>query len=380
MFWFAVIILALTVLINLEAVIGHSQIERLRDLPLGNNRPAPRVSVVVAARDEERNIDTAMQSMLAQDYPDYEVVVVDDRSTDRTGLILDRIAAADTRFRVVHVTELPPGWLGKCHALQIGADQSTGEWLLFADADIHMDPTTLGRAVRFCDERGVDHLAILPSLTLPGLWLEGFGVFFLWALLLFAKPWKARNPTSWFHVGVGAFNLVRRSAYVAVDGHRPIRLRPDDDMKLGKILKRSGCRQEALIGHGLLDVEWYHSLREMIVAFEKNAFAGLEYSILLSVAGGLVQVAVGVIPIVALPFTTGTTQLLLAVQVGLSLAIFAKLARSIGSRPVVALIYPLEALLFVYILWRTMVVNLASGGIQWRGTFYSLGELKANRI
>ena len=380
MFWFAVIILALTVLINLEAVIGHSQIERLRDLPLGNNRPAPRVSVVVAARDEERNIDTAMQSMLAQDYPDYEVVVVDDRSTDRTGLILDRIAAADTRFRVVHVTELPPGWLGKCHALQIGADQSTGEWLLFADADIHMDPTTLGRAVRFCDERGVDHLAILPSLTLPGLWLEGFGVFFLWALLLFAKPWKARNPTSWFHVGVGAFNLVRRSAYVAVDGHRPIRLRPDDDMKLGKILKRAGCRQEALIGHGLLDVEWYHSLREMIVAFEKNAFAGIEYSILLSVVGGLVQLAVGVIPIVALPFTTGTTQLLLAVQVGVSLAIFAKLARSIDARPVVALIYPLEALLFVYILWRTMVVNLASGGIQWRGTFYSLRELKANRI
>ena len=380
MFWFAVIILALTVLINLEAVIGNSQIERLRDLPLGDNRPAPRVSVVVAARDEERNIETAMRSMLVQDYPDYEVVVVNDRSTDRTGAILDRMAAADSRFKVVHLTELPPGWLGKNHALQVGAGQSTGEWILFTDADIHMDPTTVGRAIRFCDERGVDHLAILPTLILPGLLLEGFGVFFLWSLLLFAKPWKARNPTSWFHVGVGAFNLVRRSAYLAVDGHRLIRLRPDDDMKLGKILKRAGFRQDALSGQGLLNVEWYHSLGEMIPAFEKNAFAGLEYSILLSLVGGLVQLAAGVIPIAALPFTTGMTQLLLAVQVGMSLAIFVKLARSIDSRPAVALIYPVVVLLFVYILWRTMVVNLASGGIQWRGTFYSLRELKANRI
>ncbi len=380
MFWFAVVILVLSVLITAEAVIGSAQIERLRDLPLRDRRPAPRVSVVVAARDEERNIETAMRSMLEQDYPDYEVVVVNDRSTDRTGLILDRIAATDTRFRVVHVTELPPGWLGKNHALQVGADESTGEWILFTDADIHMDPTAVGRAIRFCEDRGVDHLAIAPNLILPGLLLEGFGVFFLWSFLLFAKPWKARNPGSWFHVGVGAFNLVRRSAYRAVGGHQPIRLRPDDDLKLGKILKQAGFRQDALSGQGLLSVEWYHSLREMIPAFEKNMFAGVEYSVLLSLTGGLVQLAAGVIPIMTLPFVAGPTRWLLAAQVALSLGVFAKLARSIEVRPAVALIYPVVVVLFVYILWRTMVVNLASGGIQWRGTFYSLRELKANRI
>ena len=380
MFWFAVVILVLSGLITLEAVIGNSQIERLRDLPFRDAGPAPRVSVVVAARDEERNIETAIRSMLTQDYPDFQVVVVDDRSTDRTGSILDRLAADDPRLHVVHIGELPSGWLGKNHALQIGADQSSGEWILFTDADIHMDPTALGRAIRFCDERGVDHLAIAPNLILPGLLLQGFGVFFLWSFLLFAKPWKARNPKSWFHVGVGAFNLVRRKAYRAVDGHRPIRLRPDDDLKLGKILKRAGFRQDALSGQGLLSVEWYHSLGEMIPAFEKNMFAGVEYSVLLSLVGGVVQLAAGVVPLVALFFTTGTTQLLLAVQIVLSLAIFVKLARSIDTRAAVALIYPVVVVLFVYILWRTMVVNLVSGGIQWRGTFYSLRELKANRI
>ena len=380
MFWFAMIILVLSGLIALEAVIGNSRIERLRNLPCRAAGPGPKVSIVVAARDEERNIETAMRSMLTQDYPNYEIVAVDDRSTDQTGPILDRLAAEDRRFRVVHVTNLLPGWLGKNHALQVGADQSSGEWILFTDADIHLNPTALGRAIRFADERGIDHLAIAPNLILPGLLLEGFGVFFLWSFLLFAKPWKARDPKSWFHVGVGAFNLVRRSAYRAVDGHRPIRLRPDDDLKLGKILKRAGFRQDALSGHGLISVEWYHSLREMIPAFEKNMFAGIEYSIMLSLIGGVVQLAAGVVPVVALFFTSGMTQLLLGVQVALSLAIFIKLARSIDTRATVALIYPVVVLLFVYILWRTMVVNLATGGIQWRGTFYSLRELKANRI
>lgn len=380
MFWLALVILGLTVLIALEALIGNARIGRLFDTPSGAPGPMPRLSVVVAARDEERNIGTALRSLLAQDYPNFEVVVVDDRSTDQTGPILERMAVSDSRLRVVHVAELPAGWLGKNHALHVGAGQASGEWILFTDADIHMDPSTFGRAIRFCGERGVDHLAIAPTLILPGLLLEGFGVFFLWSFLLFAKPWKARDPKSWFHVGVGAFNLVRRASYQAVDGHRSIRLRPDDDLKLGKILKRAGFRQDALSGTGLLSVEWYHSLGEMIPAFEKNMFAGVEYSILLSLAGGLAQLAAGVVPIVALGFTSGPTQLVLAVQVGLSLAVFAALARSIKSRPAVALIYPVVVLLFVYILWRTMVVNLVSGGIQWRGTFYPLRELKANRI
>ena len=380
MFWFAVAILVLGVLVTIEALVGNARIERLGDLPPRGPGPAPRLSVVVAARDEERNIATALRSLLAQDYPDFEVVVVDDRSTDQTGPILDRMAASDSRLQIVHVSVLPSGWLGKNHALQVGAGQASGEWILFTDADIHMDPSTFSRAIRFCAERGVDHLAIAPKLILPGLLLEGFGVFFLWSFILFAKPWKARDPNSWFHVGIGAFNLVRRTAYDTVDGHRPIRLRPDDDLKLGKLLKRAGFRQDALSGQGLLSVEWYHSLGEMILAFEKNMFAGVEYSVVLSLAGGLLQLAAGVVPIVALGFTVGTTQLLLAAQVALGMAIFAKLARSIDSRPVVALIYPIVVLLFVYILWRTMLVNLVSGGIRWRGTFYPLRELKANRI
>jgi cellulose synthase/poly-beta-1,6-N-acetylglucosamine synthase-like glycosyltransferase len=318
--------------------------------------------------------------MLTQRYPDYEIVVVDDRSSDRTGSILDTMAASEPRLRVIHVEVLPGGWLGKNHALQSGADHATGDWLLFTDADIHLDPETLSRAIRYCEERKIDHLAIAPELILPGFLLEAFGVFFLYSFLSFTKPWKASDPKSWFFVGVGAFNLVRREAYRAVDGHHRIRLRPDDDLKLGKILKRAGFRQAALGGQRMLRVEWYHSLGEMIRGFEKNMFAGVDYSVLLSLAGGVVQLLAGVVPLLLVPFVAGPARWLLLGQIGWSALVFARFAQATGARASVALGYPIVVLLFVYILWRTMVLNLVQGGIQWRGTFYSLRELKANRI
>ncbi|MBL8985272.1 MAG: glycosyltransferase [Gemmatimonadetes bacterium] len=379
MTWFAGILLGISVLVALEVLVGNRQVARLEALPPWSAGRPPRVSVVVAARDEERGIEPAVRSMLAQRYPDLELVVVDDRSTDRTGAILDRLAAEDPRLAVVQVAELPAGWLGKNHALHLGAERASGEWLLFTDADIHLAPEVVSRAVRRAEEGRFDHLAAAPTLILPGLLLKAFGVQFLFSFLSFAKPWKASDPGSRFFVGVGAFNLVRRSAYVAVGGHAPIRLRPDDDMKLGKILKRGGFRAEALDGGGMISVEWYHSLGEMVRGFEKNMFSGVEYSMAFSVAGGLAQLLV-LSPLVLLPVATGLAQWLFGLQVLVALAMFAILARGMRVTPVVALLYPVVVVLFVAILWRTMFVNLRDGGIRWRGTFYSLRELKANRV
>jgi glycosyltransferase involved in cell wall biosynthesis len=378
--WLAVVLLLVTVAVAAEAIFGGRQLERLAKLPPRSPVGAPRLSIVVAARDEERGIETAVRSMLGQDYPDYEIVVVDDRSTDGTGAILDRLAATEPRLTVVHVTSLPPGWLGKNHALHLGAQRATGEWLLFTDADIHLEDRVLGRAVRYCEDRGIDHLASSPEVVMPGLLLQGFGVFFLYSFLTFAKPWKAKNPKSWFFIGVGAFNLVRRAAYLAVGGHQPIRLRPDDDMKLGKILKRGGFRQDAVNGQGAVRVEWYHSLGELVRGLEKNMFSGVEYSISLSLFGGAFQLLVGVFPIVAMFLTDGTAQLVYAAQLSIGLVTMGLMARSVAVSPMVALITPVVVGLFVYILWRTMAVNLINGGIRWRGTFYSLRELKGNRV
>ncbi len=193
-------------------------------------------------------------------------------------------------------------------------------------------------------------------------------------------PWKAADPKSWFFIGIGAFNLIRREAYQAIGGHERLRLRPDDDLKLGKVLKRAGFRQEAANGYGLISVAWYHSLGQMIRGFEKNMFAGVDYHVGLSLAGGLLQLLLGVFPVIAVFLTTGPARVVFAVQIAASLATMAVHARSLGLRLWLALLFPVVVVLFVFILWRTMVLNLIQGGMQWRGTFYSLRELKANRI
>src|SRR3954452_1043165 len=142
---------------------GARSIRALRDLP-PLAAPLPRVSIIIPARNEERNLEEALRSVLALDYDDLEIDVADDRSTDRTGEILDRMAAANPRLRVVHIRELPSGWLGKNHALELGGRKATGDYLLFTDADIVMEPTALRRAVGAMERDGIDHLAVSPEI------------------------------------------------------------------------------------------------------------------------------------------------------------------------------------------------------------------------
>jgi len=338
------------------------------------------VSVIVAARDEVRHVEEAARSLASQDYPELEVVFVDDRSTDGTGEILDRLAATASRLRVVHVRDLPPDWLGKNHALQVGADAARGDWLLFTDADVHWAPDTVRRAVGYAEEHGLDHLVAAPRVELPGLLLQAFGVQFMQSFLLFSRPWRVRDPKSRCFVGVGAFNLVRRLAYQKVGGHRSIALRPDDDMKLGKILKRGGFRQDLVRGDGLLWVEWYRSFGELQRGLEKNMFSGVDYRPLISVLGGMAQLVVGVVPVVLVWMAGGVGTLFFGAQIFLMVVLAASAAREARASPLVALLYPVSVLLFVYLLWRTMVVNLREGGITWRGTFYPLAKLRTNRV
>lgn len=380
MLWFALVVLGLTVAVGLELGLGVRRLARLSDVPPAEADRTPRVSIVVAARDEARHVESAARSVLSQDYPALQVIFVDDRSTDGTGAILDRVAAGDPRLTAVHVTELPPGWLGKNHALHLGAEGAAGEWLLFTDADVHWSPSTVARAIRYAEERRLDHLVAAPRIDLPGFLLQAFGLHFMQAFLVFAKPWRARDPRSRRFVGVGAFNLVRRAAYEQVGGHRRIALRPDDDMKLGKILKRAGFRQDAVRADDLLQVEWYRSWRELSQGLEKNLFSGVDYRPALSVLGGLAQLAVGVAPLILVWWSSGLARIALVAQILFALGFQLAAARAARIAGTVALVYPLVAGLFVYILWRTMVLNLVHGGITWRGTFYSLRDLKANRV
>jgi glycosyltransferase involved in cell wall biosynthesis len=365
---------------GLDVYFGLRRLARAKALPPWDGPNPPAVSLVVPARNEARNIETAMRSLLAQRWPALEVVAVDDRSEDATGAILDRMSAADPRLTVVHVDALPPGWLGKNHALHLGAAQARGAWILFADADVVMHPELLSRMVRYATDRGYDHVALGPEMRMPGFLLEAFSTGFVLSFHGFMRPWKARDPRSASFIGIGAFNLVRADVYRRAGGHEPIRLRPDDDIKLGKLLKRSGARQDLVEGTGMASVEWYHSLRELLHGLEKNAFAGLEYRVLFAVPAVLFHLTLGLAPLAGMVLLRGLPQLLSAAMVGWALFLYGHIAGRIGTRRSTALLYPVFVVMFNWIVLRTMVVNLRDGGIRWRGTFYPLAELRKNRV
>ena len=277
---------------------------------LTNVRPAlhgPPLSSVAVAWNESGRIETALRSLLHLDYPNLEIIVVNDRSTDETGAILDRLARQHSRFRIKHVSKLPEGWLGKNHALHVGAAEASGALLLFSAADVVFEPTTLRRAVALIEQEGLDHLAALPDVRVPGLALNAFVVACSVFFFLYTRPWKARNGRSWHHIGVGAFNLIRAGAYRAIGTHDAIAMRPDDDIKLGKLVKKRGLRQDVVYARDLVTVEWYSSLGKLIDGLMKNAFAGVNYSLVAVAVSTTALFLIYVWPFLALFATHGAT-------------------------------------------------------------------------
>lgn len=372
--------LALVALMALAQLVwGYLEIPALRDVPPA--WPAhPRVSVIVAARDEERHIGAAVASLLLQAYPNFELIVVDDRSSDATAIILDDISRQHGRLSVIHVQHLPTGWLGKNHALHLGAERATGELLLFADADVMLETQALSRAVRLAQIERADHVAVAPELALPTWPLALVVNYFMMWFLLWLRPWKAADPSSRAFIGIGAFNLVRADAYRDVGGMARIALRPDDDIMLGKLLKSSGYRQVLASGEREVSVEWYRTLGELARGFRKNAYAGLQYSMALAIGAVVGNLLLGVWPFVAIWLTGGTEQILYGTAAIGQMAAYAGPAIKQRTRPWLAILYPAAALIFVTILAAAVLRTLRRKGIEWRGTYYSLEELRANRL
>lgn len=358
---------------------GTGSMPRLAEYAFDGVATWPRVSICFAARDEARGVEQAVRSFLALDYPDLEVIGIDDRSSDVTGAILDRLAADDGRLHVCHLHELPPGWLGKNHALQRAGERASGDWLLFTDADVVLAPRALRQAVVAARCTGADHLAVAPQIDVSN-WPLGVSVsVFLLLFGVYCRPWAARRPGPW-HVGIGAFNFVRAAAYRAVGGHVELRLRPDDDMKLGKRLKLGGYRTVALLGRGSVRVEWYRTVGELVRGLKKNAFAGLEYSGALVVAVLLLQFLFFLWPFFAVWTTAGLEQLGYAGSILALLWLHADLAEQQGWPRAYALGLPLGIVLFGFIVANSAVSALRTGNIEWRGTRYPLAALRANRV
>ena len=244
------------------------------------------------------------------------MIAVDDRSTDATGAILDAIAAEEDRLRVVHVRELPGGWLGKTHALQSASEATSATWLLFSDADVILAPGALRRAVAWAEREGIDHVAVMFDVVTEGEGERIFLAFFGLMAAIYAPRWQVAARASRTHVGVGAFNLVRAEAFHAIGGFRRVALSVDDDMRLGQALKVAGYATRLVVGRGAVSVRWQVGLAGMIRGLEKNSFAVLDYRLPVALLALLAIVVIGMAPHAGLFVGPWWSRALCAVGIG----------------------------------------------------------------
>ena len=250
--------------------------------------PLPRISIIFAARDEAEKLPQALATFARLDYPNYEIIAADDRSVDATGAILDAAAAGNANFKAVHIAQLPDGWLGKPHALETAYRESSGEWIVFTDADVRFAPTVLRKALGLMESKGWDHLTILADIDMKGFWEITAIAFFGMGFVLGTRPWRVSNPRSHSYMGVGAFQMVRRSAYEKMGTHQHLRMEVIDDMKLGKLIKESGFRSGLAVSQNSVRVRWHEGFGEIVRGVTKNMFAGFQFKIayaLFAIAG-----------------------------------------------------------------------------------------------
>jgi len=343
----------------------------------------PRVSIIVPARNEEATIEQALHTLLSLDYDNYEIIAVNDRSTDRTGEIMENLAEANSnksKLRVIHHNELPPGWLGKTHAMWTASNLATGDWLLFTDADVLFKPDSLRRALAYAEAGPADHVVLFPRMIMkrPG---EYMMIAFFQTMFMFGhRPWKVADPSTDDHMGVGAFNLVRRHVYDAVGTYQALRMEVLDDMKLGKVVKKAGFAQRNVFGGDLISIRWARGAFGIVNNLTKNFFAVLSFQwwrALLSVFG-LAFLNFG--PFLGIWPAHGWARLPYAIALGSMFLIYLGISWRSSVPAYYFLLHPASSALFIYTLLRSTFLTLWNDGIVWRGTKYPLEELRKGMV
>jgi hypothetical protein len=336
-----------------------------------------RCSVVVAARDEEARIEETVRRLLAQRGVLVEVIAVDDRSTDRTGDILRRLAAEDARVRVRRVEALPEGWLGKCHACHVGASATTGDWILFTDADCWLKPDVIGRALRVAARDGADHVTLTPGVAPETLGAGAWHLALLGSLANWLSGVNRDRPGA--YLGMGAFNLVHTPAYRACGGYEALRLTVVDDLRLGLLLRRAGKRTRGFLGGDDAECDWGTTVRGMVRIMEKNYFALMDFRAGAALAAGLGGTTLWCVA--ALGPLAGTAAGIGAGLALLSTALPACLfAQRLGWPLAAAALTPLIYPVLFYAILNSAWVTLRQGGIWWRDTFYPLDALRRGAV
>ena len=341
---------------------------------------SPLICVIVPARNEEAAIEATLRSLLAIEGVPIEIIAVDDRSEDATGAIIDRIAAealrAGKRLRVLHVRELPEGWMGKTYAMAAAAREATTDWLLFTDADVVFRKDSICRAMKLIEERPSDHFVLYPTVVVESfgerMMIGCFIALSVWG----ARPWRIDDPRARRDaIGVGAFSLVRRSVYQALGGYEALRMEVVEDLRMGHSIKAAGYQQRVAFGRDLIRIRWARGAVGVVRNLSKNAFAIVRFKtwMLLGVCAALL--AMNVLPVAGF-FVGAWAATAAAVTLGMVALLYRAYQRQTGISWLYALTFPIGTCVFVYALLQSMVLALARGGVRWRGTLYPLRELR----
>jgi glycosyltransferase involved in cell wall biosynthesis len=351
------------------------------ELPAVAAGAGPDVTVVVPACNEEATIVATLQSLLASTGVGLQVIAVDDRSTDGTGACMESVAAewrssggAHT-LEVIHVQELPQGWLGKPHAMAIAAERARAPWLLFTDGDVLFVPNAMELALRQAQAVRADHLILVPTLILKSAgeraMLAAMQVLSQWTIRL----WRVANPKAKDFMGVGGFNLIRHDAYRQVGGFEALRMEVLDDLRLGWKVKRAGLRQHVALGPGLVRIRWIEGSLAVVRLVEKNGFAVYRFRLGLTLLACIGLALHAVFPVVAMIVGGWTALAGVLTYAGIAMVYEGNRRVTQVSAWHAVLFAPAVAVVIIAFL-RSALLTLTRGGVMWRGTLYPLSELR----
>jgi chlorobactene glucosyltransferase len=345
----------------------------------------PRISVIVPARNEERNIRRCVECLLAQTYPDFELIVLDDRSTDATPGILRGCASLDPRLTVIDGAELPPGWAGKPHALYQAAQAAGGEWLCFVDADTFAGPQALASVYARAQAARADLFSIMTGQEVPTFWERVILPVVFTALSVGFSPRRVNDPSRMDAIANGQFILIKRSVYEAVGGHAALKDSIVEDRDLAVLVKGAGFRLVIADGRQVAQTRMYTSLSEMWEGWTKNIFLGLSGSAGLLLLGAL-GAFLSLVAALALPLWTlaglvwwaaapASAAWLVAAEAALlwGWLVFwrVRVLRDMQIPAWYALTIPLGAGLFAAMLFASAWKVISGRGVTWKGRRYA---------
>jgi chlorobactene glucosyltransferase len=340
---------------------------------------APFVSILVPARNEqERVLESCVRSILTQDYGKFEVIAVDDRSTDKTGEILKTLAQRDERLQVIEGEELPPGWLGKPYAMQQAVHRARGEWILATDADMIFEPSVLRTAMERALENNADALTLIPRFETGSFWERVMIPTWEWVFLMFTIFYRVNDPKSDRAAGIGGFFLIRRTVLDRIGGYEGLKDEVMEDVRLGERIKRLGAHLMVDRAPALIRTRMYRTFGEMWECSTKNWFSGVNFSFSFALIcvvsmylGAVVPALIALVSLLAMVFGLSANLQMIVVPAALSWLLQVLVIAIVNRRSKISIVYALTAplgLALIYAMLFDSGIRIVTGrGVTWKG-------------